>query len=74
MPIVQHTFHGEFSKDEVLDWLGATLAANKKLKPVGIAVSNSIAQKGVSGKFEGIKIAMDPSLYPEDKVTFTFKG
>lgn len=72
-PVLERTFRGKFSADDVLRWIDDTLNANAKLKPRGIRVSNNLHNNvGINGEYRGLKIAMDPNLYPDDVVQIQF--
>jgi hypothetical protein len=68
------TFQGEFSAEDVYAWLDATIEANKDREVIGIRVSNNLHKNvGIAGEYKGIKIAMDPELYPDDKVQVIYR-
>jgi len=69
---VRITRIGDLSNDEVLTLIEGALRENKEFKPRGIRVSNSLHQRGISGEYNGVPIAMDPRLYPEDQVEVVF--
>jgi hypothetical protein len=70
---LERTFGGEFSKESVLEWIDRTLEANKDRKAIGIAVSHSIHNMGISRDYKGIKIAEDVFEYPNDTVRIVFE-
>ncbi|AEH89275.1 MULTISPECIES: hypothetical protein [Mesorhizobium] len=62
----------DLSNDEVFAWVDQALEQNKNMAAIGINVSNSLHQRGLTGEHRGVKIAMDPSLYPRDVVRIQF--
>ena len=71
-PTIERKFGSDCSLQEVLDWVDQVIAANKNLKPRGIRVSNHIYRMGAPDTHAGLKIAMDPDLYPEDAAAVAF--
>nr|OAP91269.1 hypothetical protein A4U53_27800 [Rhizobium leguminosarum] len=69
---VTSTLVGELTVDEVLERLDEILRKYEDLTPRGIRVSNSLHQRGISGEFRGVPIAMAPSLYPQDQIQVEF--
>lgn len=67
------TFPGEFTVADVFDWLATMIENHPDRTPKGIAVSNRLHQMGIAGDFNGVPIAMDPALYPDDQVRIVFE-
>jgi hypothetical protein len=72
-PTIERRFGSDCTLQEVFDWVDQALEANQDLKPRGIRVSNRIYQMGVPDTHAGLKIAMDPKLYPDDEAAIAFE-
>lgn len=71
---LRRSLGGNFSADEISTWLDEVIAANPKRRVRGIAVSNAVFQKlGEPDNHDGVPIAMDPKLYPEDVIEVRFE-
>lgn len=70
-----YTEAGHLSDQEIYAWIDRTLDnAPDNLRPLGIRVSNFLHnRRGIRGAYRGLKIAADPSSYPEDRVTIAFE-
>ncbi|WP_430245000.1 hypothetical protein [Neorhizobium sp. DAR64861/K0K2] len=68
------SFGGDFSNEEVFDWLDRVIEDNGHLAARRIRVSNSLYTRGIAGEYKDIPIAMNPDWYPEDKVEVLFDG
>lgn len=71
---IARKFSGEFSNDEVFAWLNRAFEDNAALQPLGINVSNNLEQRGIRGEHRGVRIAMDPDLYPDNQVVVIFRA
>ena len=73
IPAFERAFSGEFSKDEVAEWIDGVLDANKGFVARGINMSNSLYLKfGKPNDYKGVRVAMDADLYPDDVVRIVF--
>lgn len=71
-----YTEAGHLSDQEIYAWIDRTLdkPPEPNLRPLGIRVSNYLHdRRGIRGEYRGLKIAADPSSYPEDRVTIAFE-
>ncbi|MER9107780.1 hypothetical protein [Mesorhizobium sp. M0243] len=73
-PGLRKSFVGDESTDEVFGWLDQALDDNAQRLPIGIRMSNSLFKMaGKPDEYRGVKIAMDPDLYPDATVSIVFE-
>lgn len=71
---VRRRLYGEFSEVELTNWIDEVLEANAEKTAIGIAVSNNVFSKlGQPDNYNGIRVAADPDLYPDDTIEVRFE-
>lgn len=70
--VVERSFTGAVSNDEITAFLDHALAFNSSLKPREIAVSYDIYQHWYPGSYRNVSVIFDPDLYPDDVIRIIF--
>jgi len=70
--VVERSFTGAVSNDEITAFLDHALAFNSTLKPREIAVGYDTYQRWHPGSYRNVPVTFDPDLYPDDVIRIVF--